>query len=124
MRTVCRVAAGAAASTLILAGCSSPSSYHQTVTGILVRVGGPAPGSPVPLPGQVGARNTAGEQFTAATSTNGRFQLSLPPGIYRLTGHSPQVGGTAHPTLCSGVRTLNVTRNKPAPYVEVVCSIS
>jgi hypothetical protein len=93
------------------------------VTGILVRVGGPAPGSPVPLPGEVDARNTVGEQFTAATSNNGRFQLSLPLGTYRLTGHSPQVGSAAHPAVCSAMRALNVTRNKPVPYVQVVCSI-
>jgi hypothetical protein len=52
-----------------------------------------------------------------------RFQLSLPLGTYRLTGHSPQVVADGHPMLCTGTRALDVTKNKPAPSVQVVCSI-
>jgi hypothetical protein len=33
------------------AGCGSNRGYQQSVPGGLVRVGGPAPGSPFPLPG-------------------------------------------------------------------------
>src|SRR5258707_7207774 len=93
MMRVCCVIAAAVASVSILVGCSGQSGPHHTVTGLLVRVGGPAPGSPVPLPGTVVAWNAAGEQFTNTTGKNGRFQLSLPPDTYRLTGHSPQVMG-------------------------------
>jgi hypothetical protein len=98
--------------------------YHRTVTGILVRVGGPPPGSPVPLPGKVEARNDAGEVFTAATGNNGRFQLSLPPGTYQLTGHSPHVLANGRRGLCTAERTLYVTKNKTVRNIQVVCSIS
>ena len=89
-RGVCCVTVAAVVSVSILTSCSDKPGPHQTVTGLLVRVGGPAPGSPVPLPGTVVARTPAGGQFTTTTGKNGRFQLSLPPGAYRLTGHSPR----------------------------------
>lgn len=122
MRRVCCVAVAAVTSVSILAGCSDQPGPHQTVTGLLVRAGGPPPGSPVPLPGTVVARN-AGGQFTTTTGKNGRFQLSLPPGMYRLTGHSPQVMGDGQQQLCSAVRTIHVTRRIPLHNVWVVCSI-
>lgn len=134
MRSVRRVVAVAAASALILAGCSSQitspspgaprSGYHRAVTGILVRAGGPPPGSVVPLPGKVEARNQTGEVFTAATGSNGRFQLSPPPGTYQLTGHSPQVMINGRQGLCIAARALHLTRNKTARNIQVVCSIS
>jgi hypothetical protein len=123
MRRVCCVIAVAVASVSILAGCSGQPGPHQTVTGLLVRVGGPAPGSPVPLPGTVIARNTAGEQFTTTTGNDGQFQLSLPPGTYRLTGHSPQVKGDGQQLLCRAERTVHVTRRKPVHNIWVICSI-
>ena len=107
----------------ILVGCSGQSDPHQTVTGLLVRVGGPAPGSPVPLPGTVVAKNAVGGQFTTTTGKDGRFQLSLPPGTYRLTGHSPQVMGDGQQSLCRAERTVQVIRHKPVHKIWVVCSI-
>jgi hypothetical protein len=123
MRRVCCVIVAAVASVSIVTGCSGQSGSQQTVTGLLVRVGGPAPGSPVPLPGTVVARNAAGEQFTTTTSKDGRFQLSLPPGTYRLTGHSPQVMGDGQQLLCRAERTVHVTRHKPVHNIWVICSI-
>jgi hypothetical protein len=77
----------------------------------------------VPLPGQVDARNAAGEQFTAATGKDGRFQLSLPLGTYQLTGRSPEVWGDGQEMPCTAMRTLYVTKDKPIPNIQVVCSI-
>lgn len=124
MRKRCCVIAAEVASISILTGCSGQTGPHQTVTGLLVRVGGLAPGSPVPLPGTVVARNTAGGQFTTSTGKNGRFQLSLPLGTYRLTGHSPQVMVNNQQMLCIAERTVHVTRRKPPHNIWVVCSIS
>lgn len=124
MRRACCVIVAAVASILILTSCGHKPTYHRTVTGILVRVGGPAPGSAVPLPGQVVARNVAGQQFTATTGKDGRFQLSLPPGTYRLTGHSPLVtDGDGHQMLCTAMRTVHVTKSKPIRNIQVICSI-
>ena len=122
-RGVCCVTVAAVVSVSILTSCSDQPGPHQTVTGLLVRVGGPAPGSPVPLPGTVVARTPAGGQFTTTTGKNGRFQLSLPPGAYRLTGHSPQVMGDGQQELCSAARTIHVTRRVPLHNVWVICSI-
>jgi hypothetical protein len=87
-----------------------------------MRVGGPAPGSPVPLPGTITARAATGRTFTATAGRDGRFTLSLPPGAYRVTGRSPliQSGRTA----CPAAVDLHVTRGKRALHVTVVCSIS
>lgn len=117
------VTGAAVVSILILAGCSGQAGPHQTVTGMLVRVGGPAtlaaPPKPVLLPGEVSARNSAGQQFTAASGTNGRFELSLPLGTYRLTGHSPEVPGET----CKSARSIRVTKPRPLHNIWVVCSI-
>jgi hypothetical protein len=86
-------------------------------------VGGPPPGSPVPLPGTIIAKNTAGGQFTTTANNNGRFQLSLPPGTYRLTGHSAQVMANNQQELCIATRTVHVTIRKPLHNIWVVCSI-
>lgn len=104
----------------ILVACGGQPGPRQSVTGVLIRVGGPAtlshPQNRLPLPGTVVARNAAGHQFTAATGKDGRFELSLPPGRYRLTGHSPQV--------CRASRILHVAKSEPIRNVQVVCSIS
>jgi hypothetical protein len=122
MKRVGCVIGAAALSISILSSCSRPSSPHQTVTGMLVRVGGIATletAQPLPLLGEVVARNAAGQLFTAATGTNGRFELSLPLGAYRLTGHSPPVSGET----CRATRSVRVTIRKPLHNIWVVCSI-
>lgn len=123
MMRVCCVIVTAVASAAIVAGCGGRPDPHQAATGLLVRVGGPAPGSPVPLPGTVVAQSVAGDQFTTTTGNDGRFQLSLPPGTYRLTGHSPQVMGDGRQMLCRAARPVRVTRHKPAHGIWVVCSV-
>jgi hypothetical protein len=128
MRKPCRVAAGVAASVLILAGCSGQPAGSRTVTGTLVRAGGPAgksgPPPPLPLPGTIVARNATGQQFTATAGNDGRFQLSLPPGTYRLTGHSPQVWVNNQQMLCTAQAAIHVTKRQPLRKIWVVCSIS
>lgn len=127
MRKARRLAAGAVASALILAGCAGQTAGGREVDGLLVRVGGPAAKSgsapALPLPGTVVARNTAGQQFTATAGNDGRFQLSLPPGTYRLTGHSPQVWVNNQQMLCTAQGAVRVTRHQPLHRVWVICSI-
>ena len=119
--------AAAVASIAILTGCSDQPGPRQTVTGLLIRVGGPATLSHqqnrAPLAGTVDARNATGAQFTTTTGNNGRFQLSLPPGTYRLTGHSPQVIVFSQQELCLAARAVHVTRYRPLHDIWVVCSI-
>jgi hypothetical protein len=109
----------------ILTGCGGgPSDPQRTVTGLLVRVGGPAPGSPVPLPGTVVARNAAGQQFTATTGKDGRFRLSLPLGTYRMTGHSPQVKSDGQQMICAAVRKVRLSHHAAPHSIRVICNIS
>jgi hypothetical protein len=104
-----------------LASCSGNPGYHQTVPGTFVRVGGPAPGSPVPLPGTITARAVTGETFTATAGRDGRFKLPLPPGTYRVTGRSPLM--QSGQMICAATAELHVSRGQPARPVTVICSI-
>lgn len=112
---------------VVLAGCAGSAggagspAYQQAVSGTFMRVGGPAPGSPVPLPGTITARAATGQTFTAPAGQNGRFTLSLPPGSYHVSGRSPlmQSGQTA----CPATAELRVTQGKPAGPVSVVCLV-
>jgi hypothetical protein len=124
----------------ILAGCSGsppsggiqqhvtqptvtqPTVTQPTVTGKFVRVGGPAPGSPVPLPGTITARAATGQTFTARAGSNGRFTLSLPPGTYRVSGRSPLI--QSGQMVCGATALLRVSPKRPAGRVTVVCSVS
>ena len=105
----------------VLASCGASAGYHQMVPGTFVRVGGPAPGSPVPLPGTITARGATGETFTATAGRNGRFTLLLPAGAYRVTGRSPLM--QSGQMVCVATAELYVIRGKPAGPVTVVCSI-
>ena len=106
---------------VVLAGCGAHPGYHQTVPGRFVRVGGPAPGSPFPLPGTITARAATGQTFTATPGRDGRFTLPLPPGSYRVTGHSPLMQ-SGHMT-CAAAAQLRVSRGQPARPVTVICPI-
>jgi len=105
----------------VLVGCGGSPGYHQTVPGRFVRVGGPAPGLPFPLPGTITARAATGETFTATAGRDGRFKLSLPPGTYRVTGRSPLMQ-SGHMT-CAATAELHISRGQIARPVTVVCSI-
>jgi len=100
------------------------TEHHQVVTGTLWRVGGPRGTKSVPLPGQVVARNAAGEEFTAAAASDGRFQLSLPPGTYQLTATSPLISSGKRVARMSGQAggSLHVT-NKAVHDVQIIFHI-
>jgi hypothetical protein len=105
----------------VLAGCAGSPADQQAVSGTFMRVGGPAPGSQVPLPGTITARAVTGQTFTASAGQSGRFTLSLPPGLYHVTGRSPlmQYGQAA----CPATAELRVPRANSAGPVTVVCLV-
>jgi hypothetical protein len=109
-----------AAALSVLAGCDS-SHGDRTVSGTFVRVGGPAPGAPFPLPGTITAHAATGATYMASSGQNGRFKLSLPPGTYQVTGRSPLM--QSGQMVCSATSELHVSRQKPAGHLTVVCSI-
>ncbi len=100
---------------------ASSSGALGSVTGSFVAVGGPAPGSPRPLPGQVTAQNSAGHKFTVAVAKSGKFVLWLPAGLYRLTGHSPMFSVNGVEGTCAADQPVRVRAGKKTPGVEVVC---
>jgi hypothetical protein len=88
------------------------------VHGHLSAVGGPAPGSRRPLSGEVTAtgRNVT---RTVQIGTDGSFSLTLPPGSYTLTGHSPDYGsGTA---VCRTAHGTVRVRSTKAVTADVLC---
>jgi hypothetical protein len=118
-RLACAIAISLTA-VLALAGCGG-NAAHGSVAGVLERVGGPPPGSPVRLPGHVVAVNSAGAQFMTAVGTNGRFTLSLPPGTYQLAGYSPLMEDGK--MRCIAPQSVHVTAGRTKSHLVVVCSI-
>jgi len=94
---------------------------EETVTGSFVAVGGPSPGSPRPLSGQVTAQNSAGQKFTVAVGKSGKFVLWLPEGLYRLTGRSPMFLVNGVEGTCAADQPVRVKAGKKTLGVEVVC---
>lgn len=63
-----------------------------TITGALLRVGGVAPGTPVGVRGNVVATKVrTAATFDARTTRAGIFTISVPAGMYRLSGRSPLI---------------------------------
>jgi hypothetical protein len=78
----------------------------------------------VPLPGQVAARNAAGEEFRAVAASDGRFRLLLPPGTYEMTGTSPMVSsGTAVGRMSGPVGAVLHVTNKPIHDIQIFLSV-
>jgi hypothetical protein len=66
-----------------------PPPTTFTVTGRMISVGGPIGSSDDPAPGTITAANDAGVVFAQVqTEDDGRFEISLAPGTYLLTGRS------------------------------------
>lgn len=122
---------------LALSGCSStesgpaasgnPTTLTPAVDGIGTRilvsgrlegVGGPAPGAPRPWPGTV--TWTGPTHGTVRVHDDGTFTLSLPPGRYHLTGHSPRYGDGDY--LCQARHSLVVRKGAPA-HPDVLCQL-
>ena len=115
---------GMVARTILYSLRASPAIGHPlriagTIAGTLVRVGGPAPGAPFALPGQVTARSSAGRKFTAIVGKSGKFVLSVSPGDYKLTGHSPLVSQET----CTATKPVRVKMGQRVSGMEVICSI-
>jgi len=79
----------------MLAGCDSAQG---AVAGVLVGIGGPAPGGPYPYRGLITVAGSSGS-YHASAGANGRFRIAVPPGTYHVTGASGHFEG---PTGCDG----------------------
>lgn len=82
------------------AGGSAGSTARVVHThGTIVRVGGPAPGSPVPIAGARLEIRGRGGSTDVRTDRHGRFAFDLPSGTYRVTatGHTLLGNGSLQP---------------------------
>lgn len=82
----------------LVAACSAapaPPAAEGTITGVLQAVGGPAPGSPRPLPGtiwlhrQKDAGSNQPQTYSMTTGVDGKFSERVSVGVYMLNGRSP-----------------------------------
>lgn len=73
----------------------------------LNRVGGDAPGAPVPLAGTVIATSTNSARCSVQVGADGAARVALRPGVYRVTGRSPQYGDGKY--VCTSPQPLTVS---------------
>ncbi len=84
------------------------------ITGVLEASGGPAPGSPRPLPGTVTIRARNGQTTKTAVGPNGDFSASVPVGQYTVTGRSPFYQNGQWDCLLSPPATITATTGSTA----------
>lgn len=126
-----RVGIGIALMTIAVTGCSSSDLASQdgpswasvgrgggAVRGLLLLVGGPAPGSPTATSGTITIRDSS--EYRARVDGAGRFEVAAEPGTYEVTGTSPEYGSGKY--LCRATRPVVVTSGKTT-RVAVYCQM-
>ena len=95
-----------------------------TLTGRLQWVGGPAPGRPVPHPGTVHVVNADDSvDQTVGAGDDGRWEIYLPPGTYRVLATSPGYLSKAGDfDACSANRAVTLGADE-AVTVDVFCQL-
>jgi hypothetical protein len=102
---------------------SEASQQLGSVIVTLAAIGGPAPGSPRPLPGTIVLRNES-TSFMRSVGRNGSVTLSVPPGTYTATGHSPLYFIDGNQGLCRAEQPVTVQPLRHPPNcarVSVYC---
>jgi hypothetical protein len=70
------------------------SGSSGSISGHLLAVGGPAPGPPRPLPGEVVVTDASGVSVaTVEVASDGRFSVEVPAGNYTVEGRSKYYNG-------------------------------
>ncbi len=117
---------GLALAAVCLAGLTAACSggpADGTVTGHLYGVGGPAsvaaPPSPRPWPGSV-TLTAPGVDRDVPVGADGAFSVTVPPGKYTVTGHSPLYGSGAY--LCRATGPVTVTSGRTT-RADVLCQM-
>ncbi len=112
---------------LLATGCFGGSSTTTATTGrpptptrgVIVTVGGPAPGLPAPVDRATFKLVSATRTIQVRTDAHGRFTFNAEPGTYRvvITGHAPAADGRFIQPIPDSV---TVGRRKP---IRLVISI-
>jgi hypothetical protein len=122
---------GITLTTIALTGCSPsnlasqdgppPASAGQgdgVVRGVLLLVGGPAPGSPRATSGTITLRGSS--EYRVQAMGGGHFMVRAEPGTYEVTGTSPDYGSGTY--LCRATRSVVVTAGETT-RVAVNCQM-
>jgi hypothetical protein len=103
-----------------VAPTTSSAGAAVTVTGSLLRVGGPAGTKPAGLPGAVRFQAEGdGRIATAQTDAGGGFSITVKPGRYVVTGTSPLYGDGKYE--CRTEKSVEITSDGLA-NVQVLCN--
>jgi hypothetical protein len=98
------------------AAASSPANT-AVLTGLFEADGGPAPGSPQPLPGTVTITGPVTQHVTVGP--DGKYAAVVPPGTYTVTGTSPRYNDGAATCRTDGA-TVTVRAGQTVAS-DVVC---
>lgn len=115
-----RVAIVAAAPLFLLSACSSGSA-GGTVSGHLLRVGGPPGAGSPPLNGMVTFTSSSGLDTKVRASASGGFHSVLPVGTYTLTGTSPDLNDGK--LICYSDPTRVTVKSATVTTRDVFCHI-
>lgn len=89
--------------------------------GHLYGVGGPAPGRRRPFPGTITVSGSgSGTRREAKADSDGAYSMTIPPGRYTVTGHSPGYNGGAVP--CPAQNPAQVS-NGGTTTLDVYCQM-
>ena len=98
-----------------------PARPATGIVGRLLGVGGIAGGvTPFGWPGTVTLRSS-GEVYHASAGDDGRFAVAVPPGRYRVTGHSPSYN--VGQGQCNPLHPFVTVRSNQAVRVDVLCQM-
>jgi hypothetical protein len=100
---------------------SHATKVDGTLSGRLITVGGPAPGSPSPVAGAVTVTG-GGVHLDVKVGLDGAYSVSLPAGRYTVVGHSPSVTAEGAAMPCPGRKEARVTPGATV-VLDAVCSI-
>jgi hypothetical protein len=107
------------------ASCKAPAEPPDgTITGELVREGGPPAARQAPVPGLVTLTPIGQDlSYLASADPNGAFRASVPSGTYSITGTSPNVLSNGQEMLCRAAQNVTVRARHKTLGVPVICNI-
>jgi hypothetical protein len=100
---------------------ASHAAATGKLTGRLIIVGGPAPGAAHPVAGRVAVTGN-GVHVDVKVGEDGVYTVSVPPGRYQVTGHSPSVVVDDREAPCPSSKDARVTPGGAA-VLDAICSI-
>jgi hypothetical protein len=99
---------------------SRPGRPSGDITGVFESVGGPAPGSPRPLPGVVELTSESGKHIFFKAGKNGSVKGRIAAGTYSAAGRSPKMEQNV--MICRGESPVVVRPGHHTHFI-VTCDV-